>query len=148
MTVHEPESLLTETTSAMEHNGVMRTLSWTGFALALLQNICAALLAINGIRLAIGLGSLAVASGVWPTILSFHADAVRIPMMAAALIGAVINLFALWQIRRLRNRPSAQWRRVPISSGQKRSERLQLVLSLATLVLLSVEYLLHHHLAG
>ena len=148
MTVYEPESSLTSKTPAMENNRVMHTLNWSSLALALLQSICSAVLAINGIRVAIGVGAIAAASGVWPTIFRFHADAIRIPMMMIALIGAIINLLALWQIRRLRNHPSAQWRRVPINSGQKRSERLQLVLSLVTLVLLSVEYVLHHHLAG
>lgn len=120
--------------------------------MALLQNICAAVLTINGVRVAIGVGAIATASGVWPTIFRFHADAIRIPMMIVALLGAVINLLALWQIRRLRNRPSAQWRRVSLSASQKRSETLQLALSLLTLVLLAAEstlhYILHHQPQG
>ena len=148
MTVHEPVIPSTSETYPLENSRLVRTLNWSGLAFALLQSICSAVLAINGIRIAIGVGAIAAASGVWPTIFRFHADAIRIPMMVLALIGAVINLLALWQIRRLRNRPSAQWRRVPLSASQKRSESLQLVLSLVTLVLLAVEYLLHRHLHG
>jgi len=135
-------------TPAADNRKVLRALNWSSFGFALLQNICAAVLTVNGIRVAIGLGSLAAAGGVWPAIFKFHADAVRIPMMVIALVGAIINLLALWQIKRLRERPSAQWRRVPLSSRQKRSERLQFVLSIATLILLTFEYLLHRRLAG
>jgi hypothetical protein len=135
-------------TPAADNRKVLRALNWSSFGFALLQNICAAVLAVNGIRVAIGLGSLAAAGGVWPAVFKFHADAIRIPMMVIALVGAIINLLALWQIKRLRERPSAQWRRVPLSSRQKRSERLQFVLSIVTLVLLAFEYLLHRHLAG
>ena len=135
-------------TPAADNRKVLRALNWSSFGFALLQNICAAVLTVNGIRVAIGLGSLAAAGGVWPAVFKFHADAIRIPMMVIALVGAIINLLALWQIKRLRERPSAQWRRVPLSSRQKRSERLQFVLSIVTLVLLAFEYLLHRHLAG
>jgi hypothetical protein len=51
-------------------------------------------------------------------------------------------------VRQLRNRPASQWRQKPLSIGQKRSELAQLVLSLATLVLIGVEEYLHlsfHH---
>jgi hypothetical protein len=80
--------------------------------------------------------------------LKFHADAIRIPMMTAALIGSLINLLALWQIKRLRNRPAAQWRRVPLSPKQRRAEGLQLGLSIVTLVLLGIEFFLHHTMHG
>jgi hypothetical protein len=144
MSAHESEIPISPSVPATDHSSALRTLGWSSFALALLQNICAALLAINGIRVAIGVGAVATAIGIWPRVLAFHADAIRIPMMSIALLGAVINLFALWQIRRLRNRPSAQWRKVPLNSAQKRSEHLQLTLSIVTLVLLAVEYTLHH----
>lgn len=127
---------------------IIRTLNWSSFGFAVLQNLCVAFLALNSFRVAIGIGSVATAGGIFPTILKFHSDAVRIPMMAVALVGAIINLLALWQIKRLRSRPAAQWRRAPLSPGQKRSEGLQLALSIATLLLLAIEYFLHRKLHG
>ena len=93
--------------------------------------------------MAIGLTALAAAAGVDAPARGFHADAIRIPMMAFALVGAVVNLYLLWNARRLRNRPSAQWRRVPLTRKKKASERLQLVLSILTLLLLAAEWLTH-----
>ncbi len=131
-----------------EGERVLQTVGWSSFGFAVLQNICAAVLAVNGIRIAIGLGSLATASGALPVLIRFHADVIRIPMMGVALVGAVVNLAALWQIRRLRERPSAQWRRVALTAKQRRSESLQFALSIVTLLLLGFEYFLHRSLHG
>src|SRR5271165_6596366 len=120
-----------------------RILTWSSFAFALLQSFCSAVIAISGLRVAIGLGALAAAAGVHAPATGFHSDAIRIPMMALALVGSVLNLYLLWNARRLRNRPSAQWRRVPLTPKKKASERLQLVLSVATLVLLAAEWFTH-----
>jgi hypothetical protein len=120
-----------------------RLLSWSTFLFALLQSFCSAVIAISGIRVAIGLTALAAAAGVDAPARGFHAEAIRIPMMAFALVGAVVNLYLLWNARRLRNRPSAQWRRVPLTRKKKASERLQLVLSILTLLLLAAEWLTH-----
>ncbi len=78
----------------------------------------------------------------------FHADALRIPMMVFALIGSLLNLVVLAQIRRLRRRPASQWRQQPPGPHKLRMERLQIVLSIATLALVAVEEILHYHLHG
>jgi hypothetical protein len=135
-------------TAPVDRDQILRTLNWSSFGFAVLQNICAAFLALNGVRLAIGLGSVATAGGIVPALFKFHADAIRIPMMALALTGSIVNLLALWQIKRLRNRPAAQWRRQPLSLKQRRSEGLQIALSIVTLLLLATEYLLHHRMHG
>jgi len=78
----------------------------------------------------------------------FHTDAIRVPMIVLALVGSLLNLAILMHVRHLRNRPAAQWRQKPLSLRQKRTELAQLVLSLATLVLIGVEEYLHlslHH---
>ena len=78
----------------------------------------------------------------------FHADAIRVPMIVIALLGSLLNLAILMHVRHLRNRPAAQWRRRSLSLREKRKELAQLVLSLATLVLVGVEEYLHlsfHH---
>jgi len=116
---------------------------WSSFFFALVQSLCTAVLAISGIRVVLGLTALAAAAGVHAPARGFHQDAVRIPMMTLALAGSVVNLYVLWHLRRLRNRPSARWRQRPLSASKKRSERWQFVLSVATLVLLAAEWITH-----
>ena len=125
-----------------------RVIAWSSFFFALLQSICGAIVAINGFRLAIGIGSLALSTGAGAALVRFHADSIRVPMVVIALLGSLLNLAILMHVRHLRHRPAAQWRQKPLSVRQKRSELAQLVLSLATLVLLGVEEYLHlslHH---
>ena len=57
-------------------------------------------------------------------------------MMVLALLGTSLNLM---QIRHLRNRPASRWRQRPLSPSRIRMERVQMALSLATLVLIGVE---------
>ena len=123
-------------------------IAWSSFSMALLQSICGAIVAIDGLRLAIGIGSLALTTGVGAAMVRFHADSIRIPMMMIALFGSLLNLAIFMHVRHLRSRPAAQWRHNPLSLHEKRMERLQLGLSLATLVLIGVEEYLHlglHH---
>jgi hypothetical protein len=110
---------------------------------ALLQSLCTAVLTISGIRVAIGLSALAAASGVYAPARGFHQDAIRIPMLIVAAAGAVLNLGVLAWIRHLRNRPAAQWRRRELTAREKRSERLQVVLAVVTLVLVGLETWTH-----
>jgi hypothetical protein len=123
-------------------------IAWSSFFFALLQSICGAVVAINGLRLAIGIGSLALSTGAGAAIVRFHADWIRVPMIVIALLGSLLNLAILMHVRHLRSRPAAQWRQKPLSPRQKRGELAQLVLSLLTLVLIGVEEYLHfsfHH---
>jgi hypothetical protein len=121
---------------------------WSSFFFALLQSICGAIVAINGLRLAIGIGAFALSTGAGAALVGFHTNVIRVPMIVLALLGSLLNLAILWHVRHLRNRPASQWRQKPLSPRQKRGERAQLVLSLATLVLIGVEEYLHltlHH---
>ncbi len=123
-------------------------IAWSSFFFALLQSICGAVVAINGLRIAIGIGSLALSTGAGAAMVRFHTDAIRVPMIVIALFGSLLNLAILMHVRHLRNRPASQWRQKPLSVRQKRSELAQLVLSLATLALIGVEEYLHltlHH---
>lgn len=120
-----------------------RWLNWSGLVIAVLQSACTAVMVISGVRVVIGLTALSAAAGLHTPAHGFHADIIRVPMMAIALIGSVLNLYVIWKVRRLRNRQSAQWRQKPVSSKKKRSERFQIVLSLLTLVLLAAEWITH-----
>lgn len=125
-----------------------RIINCSSLLFALLQSACSALIAISGLRVAIGLGSLAAAAGINAPARGFHRDAIRIPMMALSLAGALITLYILWHVRRLRNRPAARWRVKPLTARQVKSERLQFALSILTLILLAAEWFTHpliHH---
>lgn len=128
----------------VEPNGRgLRILSRGSFLLALLQSLCTAVLTLSGLRVAIGLSALAAASGIYAPATGWHQDAIRIPMLIAATVGALINLAVLFWIWRLRSRPSSQWRQRERTPKEKRSERLQVVLAVVTLVLVGLETWTH-----
>src|ERR1700734_623431 len=122
---------------AQEQNSAGR--SWivgvTSFFFILLQSACTAVMAISGVRVIIGLGALAAGAGLNRPATGFHADAIRIPMMAIAVIGSLVNLYVIWRIRSLRSRPSSQWRTSPATPKQKRAEAFQITLAVVTLAL-------------
>lgn len=120
----------------------------TSFLFAFLQSVCTAVMALSGLRLLIGLTSLAAASVLPGFLFRIHADLIRIPMLIIAVLGAVINLYVLWRVHSLRSRPASQWRVQPISAKQKRSELFQWIISFLTLGLAITESLFHHYLHG
>jgi hypothetical protein len=121
----------------------LRLLGWSGVVFAILQSACTAVIAISGIRVAIGLSALAAAAGIDAPAKGLHQDAIRIPMMLLAFVGSVVNLFVIWKIRSLRSKPASQWRQKPIPTKKLNSERLQIALSILTLVLLAAECITH-----
>src|SRR6266496_4933090 len=117
-------------------------LNWSSISFAILQSACTAVIAISGVRVAIGLSALAAAAaGIHAPAKGFHQDAIRIPMMIVALVGSLLNLFVIWKIRNLRSKPASQWRQKPIPSRKLNSERIQIVLSILTLILLAAEWI-------
>jgi hypothetical protein len=64
-------------------------------------------------------------------------------MLILAAAGAIVNLAVLAWIWHLRAKPSAQWRKRDMSVREKRSERLQVVLAIATLILVGLETWTH-----
>jgi hypothetical protein len=115
--------------------------------LAVLQSLCTAVVAINGVRVLIGVSALA-ASSIAAPLLQFHQDAIRIPMLVLAVVGSVVNLAVLRWIWHLRSKPEAKWRQQQITPQQRRSERLQVAMALVTLALVGVELWAHgvvHH---
>jgi len=121
----------------------VRALGGVSLAMALLQSLCTAVFAISGIRVAIGLGALAAVSGIYAPARGWHQDAIRIPMLILATAGAVVNLAVLAWIWRLRAQESAQWRKKELTPRQRRSERLQVVLAILTLLLVGLETWTH-----
>ena len=86
---------------------------------------------------------MAAASGIYTPARGFHQDAIRIPMLILATVGAIVNLAVLAWIWRLRSRPSAQWRRRDLSTKEKRSEKLQVGMAILTLILVGLETWTH-----
>ncbi len=129
-------------------SGRTRWLGVTSALFGLLQALCPAVIAYSGLRVLIGLTSLAVAAGTDAPARGIHADIIRIPMMLFAFFGTILNLFVIWQVRRLRRRPAAQWRLQPVSAKTLRSERLQIALAVVTFAALLAEWITHpmiHH---
>jgi hypothetical protein len=120
----------------------LSAVSGTAMVMALLQSLCTAILTINGIRVGIGVAALA-ASSIAAPLLSFHRDAIRIPMLSIAVVGAVVNLAVLAWVWHLRARPESQWRKQEITKKQRWSERLQVAMAVATLILVGLEIYTH-----
>lgn len=140
-----PETAAAQTVSRFKWVG------WSSLLLAIVQSVCTVFVALSGLRLLIGAAAFGAAIGVMKIADErIHVDAVRIPMVMLALAGSVFNLVALWQVRRLRGRAASAWRQRNISRSKFASERVQLALSVLTLLLLAVESYYHfqhtHHL--
>jgi hypothetical protein len=120
----------------------------TSLFFVLLQSACTAFMAISGLRLLIGVGALAAAATGLNFLAALHGAALRIPMEMAAIAGSVVNLIAVRRIRRLRARPSSQWRMKPATNKQLRSESWQIALAVLTLLLVAVEWGFHIYLHG
>lgn len=114
-------------------------IAWSSFLFALLQSICTFFAAMSWLRVGIGISSLTLAVGTSAAIDRFHVDWLRVPMMSLALVGSVLNVIVLWQIWRLRRLPAAQWRQAKPRPGRLRMERLQMAMSIVTLVLIWLE---------
>lgn len=115
----------------------------TSLIFIVLQSACTAVMAISGVRVAIGLSALAAAAGLNRPAHGFHGDAIRIPMLILAIAGSVVNLYVIWRIRSLRARSSSQWRMQPVTAAQKRKEMLQVAMAIFTLLLVAAEYFTH-----
>jgi hypothetical protein len=124
------------------------TIGLTSLFFILLQSACTALMALSGLRLLIGIGSLAAATTGLHFLASIHGEAIRIPMEIVAVGGSVINLYAIWRVKSLRARPSSQWRMRPVPDSTRRSEWIQVALAILTLVLVAIEWVFHLHLHG
>ena len=118
----------------------------TSLFFILLQSACTAFMAISGLRLFIGLGSLAAATAGTNLLASIHGTAIRIPMEIVAIAGSVINLYAIWRVRSLRTRPSSRWRVAPVSADKRRAESIQIAIAIVTLLLVAIEWAIHIHL--
>jgi hypothetical protein len=118
-------------------------IAWSALFFVLLQSVCTFFTALSGLRLVIGVGSLAAIIRAGQTWDKFHADFIRIPMIVFALCGSLLNLAVLRRVRRLRARPAAKWRLKPLTTRKIQMERAQFLMAIATLILFAVEEATH-----
>ena len=123
-------------------------IAWSSIFFAVLQSICTFFVALDWFRVAIGISSFTLSASIGKALDRFHADWIRIPMIVLALSGALLNLVILVQVLHLRNRPAAQWRRVPLTTRKIWSERLQWTLAVGTVFLVGLEEFLHIRWSG
>ena len=126
----------------------IRALNWTAVGFAILQSVCALALTLATAGTLIGISLLSAYSGFMQMAVSFHADWIRLPMIGVALAGALLNLWVLARLRRLRANPASAWRRQPADSRQLHREKIQLAVALATIALVAIEASLHFHNHG
>lgn len=114
--------------------------SVSGLSAAAIEGVCAALVLLKGTALFAGLfGLMAAGASSW-----IHEDPVRIPLLIFAAVGALANLYMVWNGWRLRRSPAAAWRVGPRTAQEKRRTRLVLAASTVTLLLLIGEIYGHH----
>jgi hypothetical protein len=119
----------------------------SSFLFSVLQSVCTAVVALNSVRLAIGIESLAMTTGLGAAMEHFHQITwLRVTLLVCALSGSILTLAIVLRAIHLRNRPAARWRLRPLSSNQKRMELLQVSLSFVTLLLVMIEEYLHFRL--
>jgi heme/copper-type cytochrome/quinol oxidase subunit 2 len=121
---------------------------WSSLVFAFLQSVCTAVIAASGMQFVFGLGAFITAVATSAPSQALHREAIRLPMLIFALVGAGVNLGVLWQVWRLRRRPSAQWRLRPLSAHKRRMERWQLVMSVLTILLVLAEFAAHKSIHG
>ncbi|WP_433967608.1 hypothetical protein [Tunturiibacter gelidiferens] len=140
----EPEETLSlrMPAKAVRAQGVI---AWSSLFFVLLQSVCSFFVALDGLRVVIGVAALASITQAGITWDKVHTDWIRVPMIAFALMGALLNLTILRRVRYLRRRSSSLWRQRPLTPRKIRLERIQLVLSLVTLALIAIEELTHFH---
>lgn len=114
-------------------------LSISSVAGGIIQGACAILVASSTAKIFLGVAGLAAALKTS----EFHSEAVRLPMMAVSTILALITLFVLWNAHRMRNLPSARWRKRALTARQKLGIAFSFTAAVITLVLVVSEIIIH-----
>jgi len=132
----------------VSHSNISSTvLGWSSLFLAALESLCVAAVALSGVRVVLGMTSLIAATAAGPAH-GFHREALRVPILWISGVIAALNLLLLWNENRIRQNPSAQWRLQPFTPKQRRQRWIQIVTSVAALLLIIAEVVTHplfHH---
>ncbi len=111
----------------------------TSFAGGVIQGACAILVASSTAKIFLGIAGLA---GALKTS-ELHANIIRLPLMATSSILALLTLFVLWNAHRMRNLPSARWRKRDLTARQKAGIVFSFGAAVLTLVLVIAEIAIH-----
>src|SRR5262249_23939931 len=114
-------------------------LSFAALASAVIQGICTFAVAVSAARLFLGVASVTTAGGSS----LIHSDPVRFALRYVSAFLATATLWVIWNGWRLRNRGSARWRRVPLTSGEKWNIVIGLTSSILSWVLIVAEVFAH-----
>ena len=117
-------------------------LSWGSLALAAAESLCVVAVGMSGVRVALGMTSLIAATAGGPA-QGFHRNGLRIPLLVAGTVGALLSLLLIWNEEKIRRNPAAAWRRKPLTIQQRRRRQLQIVLAVLTLLLVAAEAITH-----
>ena len=124
-----------------------RRSSWpigqTSLIFILLQSACTVVMAMAVFAADSVMGSLAAASFIPGFIFSIHTDKIRIPMMAIVVFLTVLIFMSCGEDDPFETTRVAMERQ-PVTAKQRRSETIQIVLSILTLLLVVAEILAHH----
>ena len=88
--------------------GVQTTiLGWSSLFLAVIESLCAAAVALSGVRVLLGMSSLIAATAAGPAH-GFHREGLRVPILWTSGVLALLTLLLLWNEHRIRQNPAAQ----------------------------------------
>ena len=128
---------LSDSRSLKSANGLR--LSMASLTTSLIQGICLFAVGINWAKAFLGITSIAASGGS-----SFiHSDPVRYALRYVSAVLATATLWVIWNGWRLRNRSSARWRKVPLSSSEKWNIALGLASSILSWVFIIAEVFAH-----
>jgi hypothetical protein len=122
-------------------------LGWSSLFLAVIESLCAAAVALSGVRVLLGMSSLIAATAAGPA-RGFHRQGLRLPILWTSGVLALLTLLLLWNEHRIRQNPAAAWRLEPLTPKQRRQRWIQLVTSIGALLLILAEVVTHpwfHH---
>jgi hypothetical protein len=123
-------------------------LGWSSLFLAILESLCVLGVALSGVRVVLGMSSLIAAAAATEPAQGFHREALRVPILWASGLIALLNLLLLWNENRIRQNPAAHWRLQSLTRKQRRQRWMQLVTSIGALLLILAEVVTHpwfHH---
>ena len=82
--VHPQESgVPSEQQAGIDARKAGGVIAWSSFVFAVLQSVCTFFAAVDGLRVAIGVGALVLGAGVGGFVHQLHSDLIRLPMNLA-----------------------------------------------------------------
>jgi hypothetical protein len=146
MATEKTIATLQQPTSQTGHQLLDRSVwfGYTSLALAAIEAVCVFLVSASGLAALVGGFAITLSQGI----LFFHSAAIRLPILAVATLGALLNLWLMWNHFRLRNAPAAQWRIQPLTSRERTRIGLVTTMSVLTLVCVAAELYFHHRFHG